>query len=262
MHRLRGLGRGGRVLLALAIGGGLFGIATVVQADIPDAGTINACYYSPGKLALANPRKGALRVIDRSKGQSCLKDETALSWNGAGVTGPTGPTGLRGPTGSSSAGPKGATGSTGPTGATGTKGDVGPTGVGLTGSTGPTGSTGATGVQGDVGPTGPSAPPAPPVDDGGSFAIVAAGATNHLPATVDASAISVSLDPGVADVRLVTLDSGNNTTSTAAVLLNPLTPPQTSRDIDLSFTRPVEFNGVICSGNVGNCYVSWVGDLP
>jgi|SRR5581483_11154876 len=97
MHRLRSLGRGGRLLVALAVGGALFGIATAVQADIPDSGTINACYYSPGKLAPANPRKGALRVIDKSKGQTCASDETSLSWNAKGVSGATGPTGPTGP---------------------------------------------------------------------------------------------------------------------------------------------------------------------
>ena len=108
MRRIRRLPRLGRLLVALAAGGALFGIATAVQADIPDSGTINACYYSPGKLAPANPRKGALRVIDTSKGQTCARDETALSWNAAGVTGAQGPTG-----------PTGATGPTGPTGPVG-----------------------------------------------------------------------------------------------------------------------------------------------
>src|SRR5581483_7437965 len=93
MNRLRSLSRGGRLLVALGVGGALFGSATAVQADIPDSGTIDACYYSPGKLALTTPRKGALRVIDTSKGQSCAADETALSWNAKGVTGATGPTG-------------------------------------------------------------------------------------------------------------------------------------------------------------------------
>ena len=114
MRRLRSLSVGGRLLVALAVGGALFGIATAVQAVIPDSGTINACYYSPGKLALTNPRKGALRVIDTSKGQTCAKDETALSWNAAGVTGAQGATGPTGATG--------ATGATGPTGLTGASG--------------------------------------------------------------------------------------------------------------------------------------------
>jgi hypothetical protein len=37
MRRLRGLGLGGRLVLALAVARAVFGIATVVQAAIPDA---------------------------------------------------------------------------------------------------------------------------------------------------------------------------------------------------------------------------------
>ena len=46
MHRLRDLSRGGRVLVALVVGGAVFGIATAVQASIPDAsGVIHGCYF-------------------------------------------------------------------------------------------------------------------------------------------------------------------------------------------------------------------------
>ncbi len=41
MQRLRRLSRGGRFLLALAVGGAVFGIATAVQASIPDASGVN-----------------------------------------------------------------------------------------------------------------------------------------------------------------------------------------------------------------------------
>jgi hypothetical protein len=44
MHRLQGLSTGGRLLVAFAVGGAVFGIATAVQADIPDSGTVNSCY--------------------------------------------------------------------------------------------------------------------------------------------------------------------------------------------------------------------------
>jgi hypothetical protein len=94
MERLRGFGLGGRILIGLAVGGAIFGIASVVQADIPDGGTINACY---GKA-----NGGTLRVIDTSKRQKCAFNENPLSWNATGVsgaTGPTGPTGPIGPTG-------------------------------------------------------------------------------------------------------------------------------------------------------------------
>src|SRR5437764_13029221 len=104
MGYVRGLGRGGRLLLALAVGGGIFGIATAVQADIPDSGVIHACYQK---------QNGQLRVIDADQGQSCRPSEVALSWNQTGPTGATGATGPPGPTG-----PRGATGPTGPKGAT------------------------------------------------------------------------------------------------------------------------------------------------
>jgi tail collar domain len=94
-----------RLLVALAVGGALFTIASVVQADIPDGGTIHSCYA----------KDGSLRVIDTSAGQSCnTKKETQLDWaqNGQrGAAGPTGQTGAPGSTGPT--GPKGATGAAG-----------------------------------------------------------------------------------------------------------------------------------------------------
>jgi len=102
MRCFRGLGGSGRVLVALAVGGAIFGLATAVQADISDSGTIHSCYA----------KDGSLRVIDTSAGQSCnTKKETQLDWaqNGQkGATGATGPTGSAGATG-----PKGATGAAG-----------------------------------------------------------------------------------------------------------------------------------------------------
>jgi hypothetical protein len=112
MGFLGGLGRGRRLVLALAAGGAVFGIASAVQASIPDAsGVIHGCYNT--SLAHGSPT-GALRVIDTAKPNgNCASWETPLSWSAnAGVTGATGPTGPTGPTG--------ATGSTGPTGASGT----------------------------------------------------------------------------------------------------------------------------------------------
>ena len=95
----RSLSRGGRILVALAMGGALFGIATAVQADIPDAGVIHSCY---------DKVNGQLRVIDSDKGGRCVASEIPLSWSQSGPTGPTGATGATGPTGPT--GPKGATG--------------------------------------------------------------------------------------------------------------------------------------------------------
>jgi hypothetical protein len=108
------------IVAALAFGG-------IAWADIPDSGVIHGCY---NKYQLQ-----PLRVIDTSKGQSCLGNEIALDWN---QTGPTGATGLTG-----------ATGATGPTGGTGV--------TGATGATGPTGGTGVTGATGATGPQGPGA---------------------------------------------------------------------------------------------------------
>jgi hypothetical protein len=84
------------------VGGALFGIATAVQADIPDSGVIHGCSKNAG---------GQLRAIDSSQGQACNASESALNWN------QTGPTGARGP--------KGTTGTTGPTGRKGATGQTG-----------------------------------------------------------------------------------------------------------------------------------------
>jgi hypothetical protein len=91
MDRLRGLSRGGRLLLALAVGGALFGIATAVQADIPDGGVIHGCYQK---------NVGGLRVIDTSIGQACRGSENSVDWN---QTGPAGARGATGPPGVSDA---------------------------------------------------------------------------------------------------------------------------------------------------------------
>jgi hypothetical protein len=94
MGRLRGVSRGSRLLLALAVGGAVFGIATAVQADIPDSGVIHGCYGKAG-----TPYKGNLRVRDFDQGEQCRSYENPLDWNQTGPTGPTGATGPTGPTG-------------------------------------------------------------------------------------------------------------------------------------------------------------------
>lgn len=128
MRSLRRLGRGSRIVLALAVGGALFGVASAVQASIPDAnGTIHACYKK---------NNGQLRVIDPSAGDTCKKSENSLTFNQTGPTGArgaTGATGARGATGATGA--RGATGPAGPTGARGATGPTGPGGAGVTGST-------------------------------------------------------------------------------------------------------------------------------
>ena len=146
MRRIQGIGRPGKLALAVGVAAGVFGIASAVQASIPDAsGVIHGCYHRTANGAV---RPGALRVIDTSLGQSCYGDENPLNWNANGTTGPTGPTGVTGPTGP--------TGPAGPTGPTGAKGSTGPTGPkGSTGPTGPSGVLSTTRVQ-DVGVVGPS----------------------------------------------------------------------------------------------------------
>lgn len=99
MGRLRGLNRCGRLLLAVAAGGAVFGIAAAVQASIPDSnGVIHACY---SKSAAPGSQPGALRVIDTALGQTCQISEGAVSWSQIGPTGARGSTGARGPTGPS-----------------------------------------------------------------------------------------------------------------------------------------------------------------
>ena len=109
----------------------MFGIATAVQASIPDAsGVIHGCYNT--SLAHGNPT-GALRVIDTAKPNgNCASWETALNWNQKGAIGPTG--------------------ANGPTGATGAPGQTAQRGQRSKGPPGqpdrpvPTGATGATGA--------------------------------------------------------------------------------------------------------------------
>ena len=81
---LKGLSRGARLLLAFGVAGAAFGIATVVQAAIPDShGTINGCY----QFAQGVTPKGTLRVIDPSTGEACRYYEHPLKWNANGVAG-------------------------------------------------------------------------------------------------------------------------------------------------------------------------------
>jgi hypothetical protein len=94
MHGLRLFSGAGRLLIALAVGGAVFGIASVVQADIPDNGVIQGCYGKAGTQF-----KGQLRVRDSSQGEQCRIYESPLNWNQTGPTGPAGVTGPTGPTG-------------------------------------------------------------------------------------------------------------------------------------------------------------------
>jgi hypothetical protein len=112
MYRLQRLSRSGRVLVALAVAGAVFGITTAVQASIPDAtGVFHGCYKQ---------NNGQLRVIDTGAGQACLPSENSVTWSQTGPTGARGPTGAKGATG-----PKGATGSAGTARDVGTVASVG-----------------------------------------------------------------------------------------------------------------------------------------
>jgi hypothetical protein len=65
--------------------------AVAATAAIPDAnGVIHGC---------RNLKSGGLRVIDTDKGQTCSKDEAAMTWNQAGPQGLAGPAGSAGPPG-------------------------------------------------------------------------------------------------------------------------------------------------------------------
>lgn len=87
MPRFRGLSRGGRLVLALAVSGAVFGIASAVQASIPDAsGVIHGCYNPNG----ANATNGTtLNIID-SANASCGKNMQPIAWNQRGPTGRSG----------------------------------------------------------------------------------------------------------------------------------------------------------------------------
>ncbi len=122
MHTFRRLNRCARLLVAFAAGGALFGIATAVQASVPDGkGVIHGCY---SKTSQGQQPPGALRVIDTGLGKVCNANESPLNWSQTGPTGARGPTGGRGPTG-----PGGAGGGRGPTGPEGSTGPQGPAGT-------------------------------------------------------------------------------------------------------------------------------------
>jgi hypothetical protein len=149
-----------RLIVALVVAGATFGVATAVNASIPDAnGVIHGCY---AKTGTPQQTAGVLRVINAPTAQ-CQFYEIPLNWNQRGATGPKGATGPPGPPGPKGAtGPKGPKGTTGPKGATGPPGPKGATGApGPKGATGPKGPTGPKGDKGDTGPPGPKGPTGP-----------------------------------------------------------------------------------------------------
>jgi hypothetical protein len=173
MNLLRNFSRGGRLLLALAVGGGVFAIASAVHADIPDSGVIHGCYQK---------NVGNLRVIDTSHGESCRPSEQMLSWTQIGPAGASGATGATGV-----AGATGATGATGVNGATGAAGATGATGViGATGATGATGPSGASALTGRI-----TGIPAVAADAGGAFW----GAPSGVSPAVGSDAAAATVSP-------------------------------------------------------------------
>ena len=90
------------LVLVLAVTGGALAARGVLSSDdIPNNGTIYACYV-PHKND--NERQGKLRVV--SDADKCKRSEESIFWSVAGGSGATGPTGPRGPAGTS--GPTGA----------------------------------------------------------------------------------------------------------------------------------------------------------
>jgi len=88
----------------------LIAATTAALAAIPDSsGTITACYSRQAHPLPLGERKGAVRLIDPSRGEHCQSDENSVTWNQRG------PQGERGPTGA-----QGAAGPTGPRGPAGT----------------------------------------------------------------------------------------------------------------------------------------------
>lgn len=154
-----------RLLSAVVIGAGLFGVAAIgVVAD--SAVVYNGCQ---------NVFSGAVRLLPSSLpapyDTTCnttttipFLKEQAISWS---QTGPQGPQGVQGAAGA--AGSIGPAGAAGPQGVQGPKGEIGPAGAaGATGAAGPQGpqgsqgSPGATGADGARGPQGPQGPIGPP----------------------------------------------------------------------------------------------------
>ncbi len=122
----------------------------VVAIALPpsNSGVITACVNTNPDLEDGTP-VGAVRIIDTSTTASgtdddgntinaCSSNETTLTWNAQGPTGPQGATGPQGTTGSG--------GTTGAQGATGAQGGQGP--AGSQGLQGPAGAAGTTGVTG------------------------------------------------------------------------------------------------------------------
>src|SRR3954452_17577722 len=103
-------------VVAGAVLAGAAGVATATSMVQGSATTaIQACQ---------NNGSGLLRIVDSTR--DCRKNETALTWNVAGATGPAGPAGATGPAGPAGpTGPQGAAGGTGPTGAAGATGPAG-----------------------------------------------------------------------------------------------------------------------------------------
>ncbi len=130
--------RGRASLVAFGTAAVAIGIYAAVAAAGPSPAVIDACALSG---------QGQLRIV--GDGDSCKKNETAVSWNVEGPTGVTGATGATGATGNTGAtgamGTPGATGNAGATGATGAPGADGGQHIVYSGSVNPDGSPQETG---------------------------------------------------------------------------------------------------------------------
>jgi hypothetical protein len=87
---------GGQIttIICVTVVAALVGLPMVASAVIPNGNAYNACYKKAG---------GALRLIDKSKGQKCNATENAVSWSKQGPRGATGPGGANGAPGSARA---------------------------------------------------------------------------------------------------------------------------------------------------------------
>jgi hypothetical protein len=134
------------------------GVGTAVAVGLPAAssGVITACVNT---ATSGDTPIGSVRIIDTSTTSSgtddfgdtdnaCSSNETTVTWNEQGPTGPQGATGAQGATGS-----QGAPGSQGPTGSQGVQGMAGAQGLqGPAGASGTTGTQGPTSYGADLGP--------------------------------------------------------------------------------------------------------------
>jgi hypothetical protein len=84
VFRVKSVGRGGRLIMALVAGAAVFGVVSAVQAAIPDSnGVVHGCYFPVGTGKV--DKMTYLRVIDTDKGQHCGTGENSVDLVGSGT---------------------------------------------------------------------------------------------------------------------------------------------------------------------------------